>query len=84
MRSSIATSRYLAAGILTVATTVAAQANKPHIVFILVDDWGWSNVGYHRGGNHPEWQTPNIGACAWKHTSQARLSTKRAPSAERP
>src|SRR5271163_3844321 len=22
--------------------------SKPHIIFIMVDDWGWANVGYHR------------------------------------
>eukprot|EP01052_Picozoa_sp_SAG31_P007047 SAG31_NODE_331_length_17518_cov_32.495042_12_plen_171_part_00 len=25
-----------------------AAGRKPHIVLLVVDDWGWSNVGYHR------------------------------------
>lgn len=35
--------------------------NKPHIVFVLVDDWGWNNVGFHRP-NDPEVSTPNVDA----------------------
>ena len=31
---------------LLLATSVSA-ADKPHILFLLVDDWGWANVGYH-------------------------------------
>lgn len=70
--NAVSSPRCLAAGLVAV-TTVTAQASKPHIVFILVDDWGWSNVGYHRGGNHPEWQTPNIGARAcWEYPLPAR------------
>ena len=33
---------------------------KPHIVFMLVDDWGWANAGYHRNPSTPEVVTPNI------------------------
>ena len=36
------------------------QASKPHIVFMLVDDWGWANVGYHRNSSLKEIVTPNI------------------------
>ena len=42
---------------------IAAGANaatKPHIMFMLVDDWGWANVGYHRNGTDKEVVTPNI------------------------
>ena len=35
-------------------------ADKPHIVFMLVDDWGWANVGYHRDPPTREFDTPNI------------------------
>ena len=35
-------------------------ASPPHIVFMLVDDWGWANVGYHRDPPTPEVVTPNI------------------------
>ncbi len=35
-------------------------ASKPHIFFMLVDDWGWANVGYHRNGSDKEVVTPNM------------------------
>ncbi len=38
---------------------VVAAAAKPHIVFMLVDDWGWGNVGWHRPGFN-ETVTPNL------------------------
>ena len=41
-------------------TTVATADTKPHIVFVLVDDWGWANVGYHRDPPTKEVVTPNI------------------------
>ena len=37
-----------------------AAGAKPHIVMILVDDWGWANVGYHRDTPTKEVQTPNF------------------------
>ena len=33
---------------------------RPHIVYVLVDDWGWANVGYHRDPPTREVSTPNI------------------------
>ena len=39
---------------------VAAASSKPHIVLMLVDDWGWDNVGYHRNPPTKEVVTPNI------------------------
>ena len=35
-------------------------ADKPHVVFMLVDDWGWANVGYHRDPPTREVDTPNM------------------------
>ena len=35
-------------------------ADKPHIIFMMVDDWGWANVGYHRNPPTSEVVTPNI------------------------
>ena len=32
----------------------------PHIVFVMVDDWGWANVGYHRDPSTKEVVTPNF------------------------
>ena len=39
---------------------VSVAANKPHILFMLVDDWGWANVGYHRATPTREVVTPNF------------------------
>ena len=47
--------------ILTLLTASNAAA-LPHIVFMLVDDWGWGNVGYHRPPGFNETLTPNIDA----------------------
>ena len=30
------------------AAAAAAAAPKPHILMVIVDDFGWANVGYHR------------------------------------
>ena len=50
-----------------VFSLVADAAPKPHILVILVDDWGHANVGFHasaldRANN--ETQTPNLDALA--------------------
>ena len=39
---------------------MAEASSKPHLVFMLVDDWGWANVGYHRDPPTKEVITPNI------------------------
>ena len=38
----------------------SAADTKPNLVFMLVDDWGWANVGYHRNPPTKEVVTPNI------------------------
>jgi arylsulfatase I/J len=45
-----------------VPTTLCERAagTKPHILMVLVDDWGWANVGYHRNPSTKEVQTPNF------------------------
>lgn len=37
-----------------------AAGTQPHIVMVLVDDWGWANVGYHRDTPTKEVVTPNF------------------------
>ena len=41
-----------------------AAPPKPHLVYVLSDNLGWGNVGYHRAaspsGPSPEVVTPNI------------------------
>jgi arylsulfatase A-like enzyme len=44
------------AGILTLRPTPAAEAPRPNIVFILSDDQGWGDVGFHGS----DIKTPNI------------------------
>ena len=39
---------------------IPPPAVKPHIVFMLVDDWGWADVGYHRSTDTKDIVTPNI------------------------
>mmetsp|Transcript_31017 Transcript_31017/g.78481 ORF Transcript_31017/g.78481 Transcript_31017/m.78481 type:complete len:544 (+) Transcript_31017:82-1713(+) len=56
------TSRVLLAivvGAVAAPTVAVAAAGKPHVVMVLVDDWGWNNAGFHRP-NDPEVVTPNI------------------------
>ena len=45
---------------VTSGTLGVHAAEKPHIIFMMVDDWGWANVGYHRNPPTPEVVTPNI------------------------
>eukprot|EP00662_Eupelagonemidae_sp_cell21_P017701 gene17701-62317_t len=45
------------------AGAASAPPPRPHIVFYMVDDWGWADVGYHRkesGAPEREVATPNI------------------------
>ena len=53
------------------ASTAAAEAPpsgaapKPHVVFLLVDDYGWANAGWHNSaesGGQREVQTPHMDA----------------------
>ena len=39
-----------------------AAGRKPHIVMLLVDDFGWANAGWHRGAGSPEVRTPTMDA----------------------
>ncbi|MEQ2193419.1 hypothetical protein XENOCAPTIV_024830 [Xenoophorus captivus] len=46
----------IAAGLISVLIAVVSAAQPPHIVFILADDFGWYDVGYHSS----EIRTPNL------------------------
>ncbi|CAE7803063.1 Arsb [Symbiodinium sp. CCMP2592] len=56
----------------TAAGAGPASRHKPHILFILADDMGWANIGYHRNGSQTadekqgqlEVHTPAINALA--------------------
>ena len=39
---------------------VERTAAKPHIMMMLLDDWGWANVGYHRDTHDRETVTPKF------------------------
>lgn len=45
---------------------VVAVAQKPHLIFVMVDDYGWNNVGFHakNNPNSDEVVTPNMDALA--------------------
>ena len=42
--------------VLLLLAPVSAAASPPHILFVVVDDFGWSDVGFHGS----KIQTPNI------------------------
>ena len=47
------------------AAAAAFSPPRPHIFFVVADDLGWSDVGYHRNESHsatPEVRTPTIDA----------------------
>lgn len=43
-------------GLLALLQRKQAEAKSPHILFIVADDLGWNDVGYH----NPAMETPNI------------------------
>jgi len=45
---------------LLVCVAGTYQQQKPNILFIMVDDYGWANVGFHRDNFTSEVRTPNI------------------------
>jgi arylsulfatase I/J len=51
----------------------AAAAPKPHIVYALIDDYGWANAGWHRATPDPETVTPNLDALVKEGVELDRL-----------
>lgn len=50
--------------VLLILPLAPVIATKPHIIHILADDMGWSEVGYHRQPGDRDVATPNIDALA--------------------
>ncbi len=45
------------------ALTVLSSAQAaPNVLYVLLDDWGWADAGWHRPENYTEVQTPNMNA----------------------
>ena len=59
-------------GILAVLIAVTVQAaDRPNILFIFADDWGWGDLGCH---GHPYLKTPNIDRLAEEGTDFQRFT----------
>ncbi len=59
---------------LVLSLVIASQAmaaNKPNILFIFADDWGWGDLGCH---GHPYVKTPNIDRLAKEGTDFYRFT----------
>eukprot|EP01006_Ploeotia_vitrea_P023287 TRINITY_DN55727_c0_g1_i1.p1 TRINITY_DN55727_c0_g1~~TRINITY_DN55727_c0_g1_i1.p1 ORF type:complete len:547 (-),score=22.30 TRINITY_DN55727_c0_g1_i1:33-1673(-) len=58
----------LRCAVVLILCSICSSINKPpHILWILADDYGWADVGYHRIPGttpHREIQTPNIDSLA--------------------
>ena len=52
-------------------TWISYGDDRPNIVFIFADDWGWGDLGYH---GHPYVKTPNIDRLAEEGTDFHRFS----------
>lgn len=48
----------LAAAAAAAVVAGSTTGTKPHVLFVLADDLGWANVGWHRDPPTPEVQTP--------------------------
>ena len=49
-----------AAAALLALSGAASAMDRPHILHVIVDDFGWGNTNYHRDVPTPEISTPNM------------------------
>lgn len=63
-RAGLSAASIIASQTIGFARASTTKAPRPHIVFILADDLGWKDVGYHGGSI----QTPNIDKLAAEGT----------------
>eukprot|EP00048_Salpingoeca_helianthica_P005368 m.87064 g.87064 ORF g.87064 m.87064 type:complete len:531 (-) comp13577_c0_seq2:23-1615(-) len=52
----------MASTLLVALLFAAASAARPNIFAVIIDDFGWGNVGFHRTDGSKEVQTPNMDA----------------------
>lgn len=45
---------------LTFAFALSSLGTVPHILHVIIDDFGWGNTNYHRDVADPEIVTPNM------------------------
>ena len=44
--------------LLASSSSAGTQGPRPHILFVLIDDYGWSDAGWHREPGYLDIQTP--------------------------
>ena len=59
--------------------TAAAAAKQPHLVMILVDDFGHANLGYQRNDSSKEVVTPNMDRLAGEGVVLERMVSSGTP-----
>ncbi|MBT4691829.1 MAG: sulfatase-like hydrolase/transferase, partial [Planctomycetaceae bacterium] len=56
---------------MALSSTATTASDKPNILFIFADDWGWGDLGCH---GHPYVKTPNIDRLAHEGTDFHRFT----------
>jgi arylsulfatase A-like enzyme len=62
---------FLIVTLLSLPVSLADAAERPNILFIFADDWGWGDLGCH---DHPYVKTPNIDRLAREGTDFHRFT----------
>ena len=47
-------------GLHHLGSVAASKKDLPHVVFLLIDDFGWADASWHRPDSFKEVQTPNM------------------------
>lgn len=71
IRKRITIALLLCVGFVILSGGAALGAEKPNIIFIFADDWGWGDLGCH---GHPYVKTPNIDRLAEEGTDFHRFT----------